>query len=161
MPELDRALLCCLLATACAGAQAAAPVANDDAYTTAINQALTVAAPGVLATDTDADAGDTLAASKTSDPLNGTLTLNADGSFTYTPDPGYYGTDSFGYEASDGTDLDAAVVTVTVPYGTGGYGGGGGGGGGYGSGGSLAPAMLLLFALAALGRPIRLRPALT
>ena len=63
---------------------------------------LTVAAPGVLGNDTDAD-GDPLTAVLVSGPAHGTLTLNADGSFTYTPDANYNGPDSFTYKASDGT----------------------------------------------------------
>lgn len=55
------------------------PVANGDAYTTAENTALVVAAPGVLGNDTDAD-GDALAAQLASGPAQGTLVLNAGGS---------------------------------------------------------------------------------
>ena len=72
---------------------------------------LTVAAAGVLGNDTDVD-GDALTAVLVSGPANGTLTLNADGSFTYTPDANYNGTDSFTYKASDGT-ADSNVATVT------------------------------------------------
>ena len=58
---------------------------------------------GVLANDTDVD-GDTLTADRSSrGPAHGTLTLNADGSFTYTPAANYNGTDSFTYKANDGT----------------------------------------------------------
>ena len=64
-----------------------APVADDDAYNTAERTAPSPCrAPGVLANDTDAD-GDTLTAVLVAGPANGTLTLNADGSFTYTPTP--------------------------------------------------------------------------
>ena len=37
-------------------------------------------------------------------PSNGSLTLNADGSFTYTPSAKFFGTDSFTYFANDGSD---------------------------------------------------------
>ena len=51
----------------------------------------------------------------TSGPGNGVLTLNADGSFTYTPNPGYNGIDSFIYEVSDGNGgTDTATVTINV-----------------------------------------------
>ena len=71
-----------------------APVAADDSYTTDQGTTLTVAAPGVLANDTDAD-GDALTASLVSGPAHGQLTLNANGSFGYVPAAGYSGPDSF------------------------------------------------------------------
>jgi hypothetical protein len=61
-----------------------APIAGDDAYATAENTKLTIAAPGVLGNDTDAD-GDPLRATVVSGPAHGSLTLNDDGSFAYTP----------------------------------------------------------------------------
>ena len=51
-------------------------------------------APGVLANDTDADGDPLTAVARVASPLDGTLTLNADGSFTYTPTAGFYGTDT-------------------------------------------------------------------
>jgi VCBS repeat-containing protein len=91
-----------------------APTAADDAYTTAEDTALTVAAPGVLANDTDSD-GDTLSAVAGSGPSHGTLSRNANGSFTYTPAANYNGSDSFTYRASDGSATSGlATVTVTV-----------------------------------------------
>jgi VCBS repeat-containing protein len=68
----------------------------------------------VLGNDTDAD-GDSLAAVKVSDPAHGTLTLNADGSFTYTPALNFSGGDSFAYKSNDGThDSDTAIVSIAV-----------------------------------------------
>src|SRR5206468_936158 len=61
-----------------------APVAAPDSYTTNEDAALNVPAAGVLANDSDVD-GDTLTAVLVSGPSHGTLTLNANGSFTYTP----------------------------------------------------------------------------
>ncbi len=90
-----------------------APVANNDSYTATEDQALTITAPGVLGNDTDAD-GDVLAAALVSGPTNGSLTLNANGSFTYTPNANVFGTDQFTYRASDGTVLSAAAATVTI-----------------------------------------------
>ncbi|MBV7333691.1 tandem-95 repeat protein [Chloroflexi bacterium TSY] len=91
-----------------------APVAADDAYTTSIDTPLTVSAPGVLANDSDVE-GDPLTASLQGDVTNGTLTLNADGSFSYTPNPGFVGDDSFTYVALDGPDASNTVtVTITV-----------------------------------------------
>ncbi|MCA1683913.1 MAG: tandem-95 repeat protein [Actinobacteria bacterium] len=91
-----------------------APVAGDDAYTTAAGTPLAVGTPGVLSNDIDVDA-DTLSANSPSDPPKGSVTLNADGSFTYTPDGGFNGTDTFTYAVGDGNGgLDTATVTVTV-----------------------------------------------
>src|SRR6266516_4266113 len=91
-----------------------APAAADDTYSTAEDTVLTVAAPGVLGNDTDLD-GTTLSAVVVTGPAHGTLTLNEDGSFTYTPDANYNGPDSFTYRASDGTTAsNPATVTITV-----------------------------------------------
>src|SRR6185312_14330587 len=69
----------------------------------------------VLANDTDADAGSRLTAALVAQPAHGTVTLNADGSFSYTPAANYAGTDSFTYKASDGTaDSNVATVAITV-----------------------------------------------
>lgn len=90
----------------------AAPVATGDSYATAKNTSLTVATPGVLANDTDGDSA-TLKAVLVSGPAHGTLTLNAAGSFTYTPAANYAGPDSFTYKANDGS-LDSNVATVSL-----------------------------------------------
>ena len=92
---LTLAILAVLGALA-APAVAAPPVAVADGYTTPNNTTLNVAAPGVLANDTDAE-GDPLTAIYVSGPVvvggppvpggAGALTLNADGSFTFTPNP--------------------------------------------------------------------------
>jgi VCBS repeat-containing protein len=91
-----------------------APVATNDSYTTSEDTALTEAAPGVLTNDTDAD-GDALTAALVSGPAHGTLTLNADGSFTYTPAANYNGPDAFTYKANDGiANSNVATVSLTV-----------------------------------------------
>lgn len=91
-----------------------APAAAGDAYTVDEDSVLNVAAPGVLANDTDAE-NDPLTAVLDSGPSHGALDLNSDGSFTYTPNPNYTGTDSFTYRANDGAvDSDSATVTITV-----------------------------------------------
>jgi hypothetical protein len=90
------------------------PVANDDPdYAVAVDAVLNVVAPGVLGNDTDAD-NDSLTAVLDTDVSTGTLNLNPDGSFDYTP--GAVGEVTFTYFADDGTDLSAtaAVVTITV-----------------------------------------------
>jgi VCBS repeat-containing protein len=91
-----------------------APTAVDNAYTTAEDTPLTVTAPGVLGNDSDPD-GDPLSAVLGSGPSHGTLTLNANGSFSYTPAADYNGADSFTYRASDGSlTSNSATVTLTV-----------------------------------------------
>ena len=90
------------------------PVANNDSYTTTGGQTLTVAAPGVLGNDVGADL--TVDTPDTTSPSHGTLTLNSDGSFTYTPTLGYTGTDTFTYRDVDefGRDSNTATVTIRV-----------------------------------------------
>ncbi len=90
------------------------PVASNDSYSTTQNTALTLAAPGVLGNDTDPE-GATLTAQLVTGPSHGTITLNSDGSFTYTPLAGYVGSDSFTYRASDGTtNSNTATVTISI-----------------------------------------------
>jgi VCBS repeat-containing protein len=87
------------------------PVAVDDSATTNQGTPVTI---GVLANDSDPD-GDPLTAILVNGPSHGTLTLNADGSFTYMPDADYGGSDTFTYVASDGTvDSNVATVTITI-----------------------------------------------
>ncbi|MFH1896338.1 MAG: transglycosylase domain-containing protein, partial [bacterium] len=80
-----------------------APNAKNDSYTASKNTALTkTAALGVLINDTDAD-GDslTVSASSSTSTQGGTVSVSANGAFTYTPPTGYTGTDTFSYTASD------------------------------------------------------------
>jgi hypothetical protein len=68
----------------------------------------------VLANDDDPD-GDALTAVLVDDVTDGSLALNDDGSFTYTPDAGFSGTDGFTYRADDGVARsDVANVEITV-----------------------------------------------
>ena len=94
------------------GAVNDAPVAGDDSFSTSEDQPLTVAAPGTLGNDSDTD-GDSLTAVLVNGPSNGTLSLSANGSFTYTPNAAFNGTDSFTYKANDGA-LDSNVATVEI-----------------------------------------------
>ena len=96
-----------------------APVAGSDAYATPLGTPISVAAPGVLGNDGDPD-GDAITVQTTpvSGPANGTVTLAADGSFTYVPNGGFTGTDSFTYRIVDSTGRSAdGTVTVTVTSG--------------------------------------------
>ena len=89
------------------------PIANPDAYSTLEDTALTVPAPGVLGNDSDPD-GDAITAVLVAAPTRGTLTLNPDGSFTYTPTANLNGPDSFTYRASDGQATSAVPALVTL-----------------------------------------------
>ena len=91
------------------------PTALNDGFSTNINTALVISAPGVLANDEDLD-GDTLSVSQiVSNVSNGTLAWNSNGSFTYTPNAAFVGTDSFTYQVSDGNGgLAQATVNITV-----------------------------------------------
>jgi hypothetical protein len=93
------------------------PLAAADGYYMHPGGVLQVPAPGVLANDTDAD-GDTLMARLATLPAHGALVFNWNGSFTYTPDPGYVGVDSFTYRAYEGLHSTAATVTINVTAGT-------------------------------------------
>jgi large repetitive protein len=91
-----------------------APIANNDASSVNEDGALSIAAPGVLANDTDPQ-HTPLTAVLFTGPSQGEVLLNPDGSFTYTPAADFFGTDSFSYVANDGSENSApAAVTITV-----------------------------------------------
>ncbi len=90
------------------------PIAFPDSYSTTQNSRLVVPANGVLTNDTDLDSA-LLSAVLDSGPLHGDLTLDAGGGFTYTPDPGFTGGDSFSYHTSDGYfDSESTIVSLAV-----------------------------------------------
>lgn len=96
-----------------------APVANDDVYTMVVDTVLNVDAPGVLVNDIEVDPTD--AVYTTLDPENGpmygVLDLREDGSFTYTPEPGFMGVDTFTYlmmGIPERNLVDKATVTIYV-----------------------------------------------
>jgi predicted extracellular nuclease len=100
-----------------------APTAVDDYYETGEDETLVVDAPGVLANDSDPNELDEFYAEFVdgSGPLHGDLTLNSDGSFTYTPDSGFVGEDSFEYYLislpqgmRESQYVDTAKVTIEV-----------------------------------------------
>lgn len=74
----------------------------NDSYTI-INEGgiLSVAAPGILSNDSDPDE-DPLEAVLVIDVSDGTLALDTDGSFSYTPRPNFNGSDAFYYMGTDG-----------------------------------------------------------
>ncbi len=91
-----------------------APVAKNDTYTTAKNTPLNVAAPGVLKNDTDAE-NDSLTVTLVKPPASGHLTLNANGSFSYTPVNNFSGNISFTYRANDNpanSNIATAIIKV-------------------------------------------------
>ncbi|MEM8765623.1 MAG: Ig-like domain-containing protein [Bacteroidota bacterium] len=116
------ALIAVLSVTTTVG-QKSAPVAVDDSYLAGINSNLTVpTSSGVLSNDNDANGNATMRVqtSPVTSPSSGTLTLNSDGSFTYVPNPGFIGADSFRYRVcDDGTpspivsrfDFDTPTIT--------------------------------------------------
>jgi len=87
-----------------------APSATADSYSVNEDATLTVTSPGVLANDTDTDP---LTAALVGGPANGALSLSPNGSFVYTPNANFHGTDSFVYKANDGA-LDSLPTTVTI-----------------------------------------------
>jgi hypothetical protein len=82
------------------------PLAAADNYAVQQNTPLSVAAPGVLGNDIGS--GRPLAATLLTQPEHGTVVLNADGSFTYTPRADFYGVDTFRYQARDAAATTAA-----------------------------------------------------
>ena len=93
----------------------AAPVAQAQTYSVNHDTPLTVDnSSGLLTGASDAD-GDTLTATLLSGPSNGMVSVNGDGSFTYTPNTHFVGTDSFTYTVSDGTQVSApATATISL-----------------------------------------------
>jgi hypothetical protein len=94
---------------------ASPPVAAlNDAYVTDVNMTLTVAAPGVQTNDVALN-GATMTSVLVAGPAHGSVTLNANGSFTYTPSTGFTGTDTFTYQdIASGHKSNVATVTIDV-----------------------------------------------
>ena len=90
------------------------PAATADSYATNEDSQLVVnAANGVLANDTDPDPGTTLTAALIGNITSGTLALQPDGSFAYTPAANFNGSATFTYQARDGS-ASSSTVTVTI-----------------------------------------------
>jgi|GEM_PF-1833705 len=94
------------------------PVANPDSFQAIGNVTIPVAAPGVLANDTDTEtpSGLSVVPGTVATANGGTATLAADGSFTYLSAPGYVGGDSFSYTVTDGSLTATGTVTMTSTY---------------------------------------------
>ncbi|HXT60717.1 MAG TPA: Ig-like domain-containing protein, partial [Pirellulales bacterium] len=91
----------------------APPTANADLYDISFaSTSSSTVATGVLSNDVDPN-GDPLSAILVSGTTHGTLTLRADGSFSYSPNPDFQGVDQFTYKASDGRS-ESGVVTVGI-----------------------------------------------
>lgn len=88
------------------------PLAQADAYNLLEDQDLLIAAPGVLSNDIEPE-GTRMMAVLVTPPNRGTLTLNEDGSFSYSPFANINGTDRFVYRNSDGS-LSSSNATVTL-----------------------------------------------
>ncbi|TPW16527.1 MAG: hypothetical protein FD127_52 [Acidimicrobiaceae bacterium] len=95
-----------------------APIATADSYGVTEDTPLVVAAAsGLLGNDSDPNYQSiTVKAASVTTPSYGAVTVNADGSFTYTPNSNYYGADSFTYQATDGA-LDSAPTNVVLSIG--------------------------------------------
>jgi uncharacterized protein len=97
------------------------PLAMDDYFETDQDVTLVVPAPGVLENDSDLNENDIITAAWRTLPANGELLFNTDGSFTYIPNPGFFGEDSFTYDMIAlppgmlrSEYVDTATVTITV-----------------------------------------------
>ncbi|MEG4224421.1 Ig-like domain-containing protein, partial [Microcoleus sp. Pol12A6] len=84
------------------------PVAQPDSYSIPHDKVFNLPARGVLANDSDPD-GDALTAKLVSLPNNGKVVFNSDGSFSYTPNPGFAGFDNFTYSVSNGASPSPPV----------------------------------------------------
>ena len=93
-----------------------APTAANATGTTPENQSLSVAAPGVLTNDVDPN-GFSLSVISYTQPGHGSVTVNADGSYVYSPATNYYGSDSFSYTMTNGNGrASSAAVNLSVLF---------------------------------------------
>jgi uncharacterized repeat protein (TIGR01451 family) len=93
------------------------PLAFNDTYSAIGNVQISIAAPGLLTNDTDADGNSLTITGNTTPAAGGNLTVSANGAFTYNPPPGFEGSATFTYTISDGQTppkTDTGTVTITV-----------------------------------------------
>lgn len=92
------------------------PIASDDSAI--VNEDGVLNGSNLLSNDTDPDNGIlTINTTPVANTTNGTLIINADGTYKYTPNPNFFGTDTFKYAVCDNgtpTQCDTATVTITV-----------------------------------------------
>jgi len=104
-----------LLGATAANASGVQPVGADDYYTINQGETLTVAAPGILANDVDPEGDPMHVGNSFAFIAADSVTVNADGSFTFTPPANFYGTAGFSYYSSDDTNYGSQVnVHITV-----------------------------------------------
>ncbi|MBN1684564.1 MAG: cadherin-like domain-containing protein, partial [Gammaproteobacteria bacterium] len=88
------------------------PIAVDDIRETPEDTPINI---NILANDSDPNSDPLIITGITNNPSHGSVTINPDGTVTYTPDPNYNGSDTFEYEVSDGQGgSNTAIVTVNV-----------------------------------------------
>ena len=107
------------------------PIANTDSYsavgnttlavgTTASSPAITVSAGSVLNNDSDPDSTDPLSVTANTSPAHGSVSMNSDGTFTYLPNAGFSGADSFTYTVTDSdapANPKSSIGTVDITVG--------------------------------------------
>ena len=97
-----------------AGKDEHAPSAVDDTYTVAANEELQVAVgDSVLKNDTDAERAKSMTVTDFKQPEHGKATVFADGSFHYTPDKDFVGTDTLTYKVKDGSGKES-TGTISI-----------------------------------------------
>ncbi|HET6645925.1 MAG TPA: Ig-like domain-containing protein, partial [Pyrinomonadaceae bacterium] len=100
------------------GSATSTPIATDETYDVLGNVRIQPnAASGLLANDVNPNTGNNTgltASGPTTGPTNGQATVNADGSFSYNPNPGFTGTDSFTYTVTSSGGTDTATVTLNI-----------------------------------------------
>lgn len=100
------------------GSLKVSPLAFADSYNATMDVALSIGAPGVLTNDTGTPSPTAVAIAGGATSQGGSVTLQSDGSFIYTPASGFTGTDSFTYTVTNGlTPNDTATVTINVDQG--------------------------------------------
>jgi hypothetical protein len=90
------------------------PIGTPDAYAMLADTSLSIAAPGFLVNDIDLDGEAVTAVSIQNNVDHGTLAAFAGGNFTYTPNAGFAGTDSFAYRIRDASNHFSDPITVTI-----------------------------------------------